>query len=146
MEMSYENNYVHEVIRYKYISICSVLSVARIYHVYRFWIITSPYMSLRAQRVCKMNGAESNYSFYVKCYMKEYPLKFIFALLITGLLMGGYCIRIFEKPMSVYDVNEDFGEYSNSMWNMIITMTTVGYGDAFAVTLPGRIVAFIFCI
>lgn len=32
------------------------------------------------------------------------------------------------------------------MWVVILTMTTVGYGDYFPRTTPGRIVAFLVCV
>ena len=33
-----------------------------------------------------------------------------------------------------------FDDYFNSLWLTVITITTVGYGDMSAVTMPGRIV------
>ena len=33
-----------------------------------------------------------------------------------------------------------FDDYFNSLWLTVITLTTVGYGDMYAVTMPGRIV------
>lgn len=32
------------------------------------------------------------------------------------------------------------------MWYVVVTMTTVGYGDYVAVTNPGRVIGFIVCI
>lgn len=34
----------------------------------------------------------------------------------------------------------------NSMWVVILTMTTVGYGDFYPRTIAGRIVAFLVCV
>lgn len=40
----------------------------------------------------------------------------------------------------------DFSSYINCFWCMIITMSTVGYGDYYARTIPGRFVSLISCI
>ena len=40
---------------------------------------------------------------------------------------------------------QDFESYFNATWYIIITITTVGYGDFFARTLPGRTLIFFVC-
>jgi hypothetical protein len=37
----------------------------------------------------------------------------------------------------------DFGIYWNNFWLIIITMSTIGYGDYFPRTLPGRFIVFV---
>lgn len=44
------------------------------------------------------------------------------------------------------DDAKDFSIYLNCFWCMIITMTTVGYGDYYARTIPGRFITVIACI
>lgn len=40
----------------------------------------------------------------------------------------------------------DWEDYAKVYWFVIVTMTTVGYGDSFPLTLPGRMVSFLLCI
>ena len=40
----------------------------------------------------------------------------------------------------------NFGSFSNALWNVIVTMTTVGYGDFFPQTHVGRTVGIFVCL
>jgi len=44
------------------------------------------------------------------------------------------------------DDTKDFGMYLNCFWCIIITMATVGYGDYFPRTIPGRFITLIVAI
>jgi voltage-gated potassium channel len=57
-----------------------------------------------------------------------------------------YVLRIFELPyyrvLPKDDGNyREFDSMFTSFWLVIITLTTVGYGDFFPCTFPGRLVA-----
>lgn len=54
----------------------------------------------------------------------------------------GYCLRIFERPLSIPS-GQDFNMMSNTIWNVLVTMTTVGYGDYYPKTNMGRIIGLI---
>jgi hypothetical protein len=54
-------------------------------------------------------------------------------------------LRIYELPFYQRLPQSDvlylhFDSYFNAIWLVVITVTTVGYGDVFACTLPGRII------
>lgn len=53
--------------------------------------------------------------------------------------------RIFERPASEFS-GFDFSQYTNSMWLVVLTMTTVGYGDLYPFTILGRATAVVLCL
>jgi len=143
-QFSYYNGVKDATVLYTYNSWLSVFTVTRLYHVIRVISVLSLYRSGRAQRVCRMNGVYPGSWFAVKCLLKEKPYHGLAVMLLAGMLVGAYLLRVFERPMVPY-TNMDYGVYANAMWNVLVTMTTVGYGDYYPVTLLGRISGIAVC-
>lgn len=55
----------------------------------------------RAQRVCHMNGVKANYMFAIKSLMKSSPYTVLLISLLISMSQMGYCLRMFEGPLSV---------------------------------------------
>lgn len=67
--------------------------------------------------------------------------------IVSLIFSFGYAVRICEAPLGRNDpVNNNLGLYSNAIWNIIITIMTVGYGDFYTRTDLGRFVIFIVCV
>jgi potassium intermediate/small conductance calcium-activated channel subfamily N protein 2 len=66
-------------------------------------------------------------------------------MLALGIFTGAYCFRTIERPLLPYS-GFQFQDYGSCMWCVIITMTTVGYGDMFPTSIPGRFCGFLICI
>jgi voltage-gated potassium channel len=92
-----------------------------------------------------MNSTEANYNFAMKAFMKESPILSIFSLFAINLLIGGYALMVFERPM-VETSGQDFSTMANTLWLVVVTMTTVGYGDFFPITPLGRFFAIFECL
>ncbi|OMJ75652.1 hypothetical protein SteCoe_25178 [Stentor coeruleus] len=94
------------------------------------------YQTRVAKNAAEKYGIYITTSFSMKCYIGANPMPIlIFGFLIPGVIIFGHLTRIFERPVN----SSVFGSIENSYWNIIITMTTVGYGDTFAISILGRI-------
>ena len=83
--------------------------------------------------------------FAVKAIMKEKPYQFLLISLFVSAFVLGYCLRIFERLFTEYS-GQDFNLMANNIWNVIITMTTVGYGDIYPKTNMGRLVGVVIAL
>jgi potassium intermediate/small conductance calcium-activated channel subfamily N protein 2 len=132
-------------VSYQLTAILTVAMLARVYHPIRLFSTLSDFRSCRAQRICQMNGCRSGTFFAVKCLIRDKPKEVIFYMLAAGIFTGSFCYRTFERPIQPYS-GFQFQDYGSSMWCVIITMTTVGYGDMYPTSIPGRFCGFILCI
>jgi voltage-gated potassium channel len=60
----------------------------------------------------------------------------IFAIAMALAIVAGYLVYEFEAAGD----NSSYSSYWDGVWWAVVTMTTVGYGDKFPVTIPGRVV------
>lgn len=89
-----------------------------------------------------MNGVEAGINYAFKGFVKDKPYLFFSYALTISVLIPGYCLRIFERPLiAAVDSGQDFNKLTNCYWFLIITMTTIGYGDYSAWSNMGRMVA-----
>ena len=72
---------------------------------------------------------------------KEEIMIFLFAAIIL-LYLSAVGIYYFERECQP----ESFGSIVHSLWWALITLTTVGYGDAYPVTVGGKLFTFVILI
>ena len=72
-------------------------------------------------------------------------MKVIVVIFSMLLVVFGHGIKLAESPVVLVEpvVIMDFRSYWNCFWCIIVTMGTIGYGDYYPRTLPGRIVIFL---
>ena len=127
-----------------------------------FWLAclilleNSYFAATRSQRVCKMFGIENDTIYVVKCVLSQNGEVFVFVSLILCMYYFatlynyaeiGYALSLKE---SAFDKIEDYQNafndasgltnYYNTYWNVVITMTTIGYGDMYVRSTLSRFI------
>ena len=138
-----------------------LLVLLRVFVVFRIFLSNSSYYTNVAHRICSLTGCESgsNYMYVMKCLMKKKPMQILFCSMIIYIITFGYAIKVCERPLIFailqknknnpdfqLPISNDVSNYYNAMWLMIVTMATIGYGDFYPRTLPGRAITFFSCI
>lgn len=109
----------------------------------------SKFYSARALRVSKMVGSNLKETFAVKSLIKKHP--FLMTFLVTALftIILSYALKIVEGPVFKLKIisnptySNDFTNTYNCIWYVMVTMTTVGYGDYVTSTNLGRLLSLI---
>jgi Ion channel. len=150
-DVSFEMNTLYDNVRIFYYvnDLLGMILFLRVFVIFRVALMNTYWYSNRAQRLCEMYDCDPGYFFAIKCIMREYPIRIVFLGLFLSLPIFGYWIRVSERPIirTITDPHEwNFDSYFSSMWNVIISIATVGYGDYYVKTLFGRIIVFFCCM
>ena len=115
------------------------------------------YGNNRADWIARFFGIEADAIFVLRACMRRYPLFFVIFLEMFGVIFFGVLVWIAETnyiqhiPSSLtaeeregeFESRVIFFNYVNSFWNMIITMTTIGYGDIYVRSTLARFIIII---
>lgn len=89
-----------------------------------------------AEAFARFNKIKLDESFTIK-YVLANSLDCVIFISGLSVLMFAYGMMVFERPVA----DATLGHYMNCVWLIVITMTTVGYGDEYPTTFMGRLIS-----
>jgi hypothetical protein len=110
----------------------------RVFFVVRAVFNYNLFTDLYSKKLCKSYGFTANLRFAYKCLLKSDPGLTVLMTLLFSVFFLAYQLRIFEEPYYLAINQLDFGNFFSSAYCIVITMTTVGFGDIYPGTYPGR--------
>lgn len=102
----------------------------------------SGYKTQFVKKICRENGCQPNNWFVIKLTFKKKPVEFVFSLLALSIVCIAFLWLVFEIEMWMKDEDLLFmrSPLLTSMYYVMITLTTIGYGDYYPRTTEGRFV------
>ena len=116
----------------------------RMYLIWRIFEHYSAWNNENAEEICNFCLCEGGTKFAIKSEIKERPYTIVISFLTLSILVFGVALRTAERPF-MHVSGKDWDYTWNGMWCIIITMSTVGYGDFYPVTHLGRLIDVIAC-
>ena len=121
--------------------------ILRCYLIFRLFKHYTKWADSDSESICEQHGCSANTKFALKAVLQEKPYLVLTASMASSIVIFGFATRIFERPYTHDNSDQDlnFDYVWNSMWLIVLTMTTVGYGDFYPRTHMGRFVVVLAC-
>ena len=132
---------VNKVAERKINSILTIILFTRLYFVLKYYLFSSDYMIPESQRIYKLFYFEVDFYFPIKSLLKIKPLILYIFTGFVSIFFFSLSIQIFER-----EIQDPFNNYLTCVYYVVVTMTTLGYGDFSPKTSEGRVIGMIACL
>lgn len=131
-------------LKYPFDTLVCIVMLGRIYLIWRIFSNYSSWNDERAEEVCIRCLCDGGVNFAIKAELKERPYIVMTVVLFISIFIFGTALRTAERPFKEIS-GQDWDYIWNGMWCIVITMTTVGFGDYYPKTHLGRLIVVIAC-
>lgn len=138
LEFEFDGRLLGQNIKYRFQTLMYALMFLKLYSFLRIIAAYTRYNNKMSDKYCEMYGGEADTAFALKAIQKDKPFYMLSFGLVGISVMLGILLRMFEILDTVN--GSDYAFYTNGIWNVIVAMTTVGYGDFYAKTHVGRLI------
>lgn len=110
----------------------------RAYLIVRMLRDNSPLTSSGGLLLGALGDVDITSSFILKTLLEVQATRWLFGSLIAAALVSSYAVHVFERTS-----NPQLAHFDDAIWFMVVTMTTVGYGDIYVFSTWGRFFTFV---
>jgi len=137
---------------YNFNGLISFIVMLKCYIILRVYSYFSRWTSESANSICAKNKVRGGIHFAIKCELKKRTYTMLTIMMLFSLTILSFALRTFEygvkDPSNTTSLkgDNDLQSLLSCFWLIIITMTTVGYGDIFPKSHLGRFIGVVACI
>jgi len=128
-------------------SILCLFITLKLLYIIRFLTISSKWNSKEVKEMAYNINADIGLFFVFKAKLTKSPRSLLFMVFIFAIGIYGYLMRTFEIGYHLKGENENdhnvFYSYADTLWLVVVTMHTIGYGDIYPKTSLGRVITYI---
>ena len=118
-----------------------VLALARNHHTFRFLYWCSRCSEVRSRFVLSIAGTKLGVRFLAKSMLADFPFRVILAVFLGMAVLAG----LLAYSSDISPTSDMWQKVWNNVWMMVVTQTTIGYGEVRPVSFVGQTMTLLGC-